>query len=46
MKTFKGKSGKIVGILARKNIQKLADKNPRILKIVPSFISKTIKKAK
>ena len=43
LKTFKGKFGKIAGIIVRKNVQELADKNPRILKIVPAMVRKTIK---
>lgn len=44
--TFRGKFGNIAGILFRKNVQELAKRNPRILKIVPRSIRKTIKKKK
>ncbi len=44
LKTFRGKSGGIASILVKKNIKELVKKNPRIIKIIPNSISKSIKK--
>ena len=43
LETFKGKFGNLANILVRKNIQKLAEKNPRILKILPKSLSSIIR---
>ena len=46
LNTFKGKFGNIVTILVRKNIQELVKKNPRIKKILPKSLSKSITESK
>jgi methyl-accepting chemotaxis protein len=43
LSTFKGKFGKVATILVRKNIQELAERNPRIKKILPKELGKSIR---
>ncbi|MBU2561172.1 MAG: HAMP domain-containing protein [Nanoarchaeota archaeon] len=44
LSAFKGKLGNIATILARKNVKELVEKNPRIIKILPPSLAKSIKK--
>jgi HAMP domain-containing protein len=46
LSTFKGKFGNIATIIVSENIRRLADKNPRILNIIPTQLAGTIKKRK
>lgn len=42
LKTFEGKFGNIATIVMRQNLQALAKKNPRIIKMIPQSIRKTL----
>jgi len=44
LKTFKGKFGNIATILVRKDVSELINKNPRIEKILPSYLRKSVKR--
>jgi len=45
LKTFEGKMGNVAKILARKNVDELVKKNPRIEKILPKSLKKSKEKA-